>query len=128
MPYKLFALGKSFFYAFRGFSKSIKSERNLRIHLLATIVVIVAGYFFRIESWAWVATFLCIGFVISLELINTALERLCDKIVGENQDKIIEDVKDIAAAAVLVAVIISVIISIIIFGQAIQNSGLFGRL
>jgi diacylglycerol kinase len=107
---------KSFFYAAKGIVFAIIKERNLKVHLLAVIVVSVAGFYFHISQTEWIAVVLCFALVISLEMINTAIEMLADKI-SPDKDDIIGSIKDISAGAVFVAALCSVIIAIIVFGK-----------
>ncbi|MDR0811898.1 MAG: diacylglycerol kinase family protein [Paludibacter sp.] len=105
---------KSFAYAFNGLKILLKEEHNARIHLVITILVVVAGFVFKISDYEWTAVLLCIGLVFSLEIINSALENLCD-FVSPQKHEIIKKVKDLSAAAVLFSAIISVIIGGIVF-------------
>lgn len=86
----------------------------MRIHLVAAVLACVAGFYFNITSGEWIVIILCIVLVISFELLNTAIEELCNMIYPE-QHPVIKKVKDIAAGAVLVAAIGSVIAGLIIF-------------
>jgi diacylglycerol kinase len=105
---------KSFAYAFNGLKILIKEEHNVRIHLAITVLTIIAGLVLRISSAEWLAVLLCIGLVFALEIINSALENLCDFVCTEKQNTI-KKVKDLSAAAVLISAIISAIIGTIIF-------------
>jgi diacylglycerol kinase (ATP) len=104
----------SFKYAFVGLTFFIKEERNAKIHVIAAFTAIFLGFYFKINPMEWVAIILSIGFVIGSEAINTALEKLSDIVSPSYNDKI-KIVKDIAAAAVLVASIVAFIIALIIF-------------
>lgn len=86
----------------------------MRIHIIAAVLACIAGFYFEISSVEWVVIILCIVLVISFELINTAIEELCNMVHPEHHP-IIKKVKDIAAAAVLVAAIGSVVAALIIF-------------
>ena len=105
---------KSFQYAWNGIITAIKSERNMQIHLVFVIAVIVCGVIFRISSMEWVACVICFGLVISTELINTAIETIVDMISPERQ-ALAGKAKDIAAGAVLVAAVAAAIAGTIIF-------------
>ncbi len=93
---------------------ALKTQWNMRIHLLATIMVIFCGFLLDISKFEWIAVLLCCALVTSLELLNTAIETLADKLHPE-QDKLIGTVKDVSAGAVLVASIFAAIIGGIIF-------------
>jgi diacylglycerol kinase len=84
------------------------------IHLSAAAAVSAAAALARIEPWGWAAVFLCFGLVIASELVNTAIERLCDLYTAE-QSKAVRDVKDIAAGAVLVSAAAAVAVAAAVF-------------
>lgn len=105
---------KSFSYAFNGLRTVIKEEHNLRIHLIVSSIVIVCGFIFQISIIEWILLCFAIGFVISIEILNSAIENLAD-FVSPEYHNLIKKVKDISAAAVLVSTISSVVIGILIF-------------
>jgi diacylglycerol kinase len=107
-------LFKSFAYAFTGIKTTFTSETNFKIHLLAAIIVITLGIVLNITVMEWVIIIFCIALVIIIEMINTAIEKLCD-VVHKGAHPVIKMVKDIAAGAVLVAAASSLIIGFIIF-------------
>lgn len=105
---------KAFGYAFRGLASLFRNEAHAKIHAIATILVVICGFLFKITPIEWCLVLLCIGAVISAEAINTAIEKVCDA-VTEQRHPLIGAAKDIAAAAVLISALISVIIAAIIF-------------
>lgn len=105
---------KSFRYAFEGIVTALKRERNMKIHFGMMIMVIIAGFLFQINRYEWFACLFCFGLVISLELVNTAIEETANTI-DKKYDASIKIIKDIAAGAVLVAAIIAAIIGLLIF-------------
>ena len=107
------AFFKSFVYAFKGIKLSLL-ERNTRIHFFCALLVISAGFFFSISATEWSILLLCMGIVISLEIINTALEQLVN-LVSPHYHELAGKVKDLAAGAVLLFSIISAIIGVLIF-------------
>jgi len=112
-----FALKKrlaSFRYAFNGLKILIQEEHNARIHLFAACCVLIAGAVFKISTTEWIAVIFCIGLVIALELINSAIENAADYLSKEKSESI-KKIKDLSAGAVLVAAIASAIIGVIIF-------------
>ena len=104
----------SFKYAFSGIASSFKTERNMKIHVLIMILVIIAGIVFKISALDWIILTIMIALVISAELFNTTVETVVDMITKERNEKA-KLAKDIAAGAVLVLAIGSVIIGLIIF-------------
>jgi diacylglycerol kinase len=105
---------KSFKYAFSGLKILVKEEHNARIHLFATVVVSIAGFVFKISKIEWIAVIFAIGFVIVLEIFNSAIENIADFVCPGEHDKI-KKIKDLSAAAVLVSAIAALIIGSIIF-------------
>jgi len=105
---------KSFLYAFRGVFKTIRTERNMRVHLCFAFYVIIAGIVSHITSAEWAAVLVCIGAVTALECLNTAIERLCDTVCPEKSEGI-KIAKDASAGAVLCAAIASAIVGGIVF-------------
>ena len=105
---------KSFGYAFRGIRDCIVKERSIKIHLTMTALVILAGIFFRISVLEWIACLILFALVISLEIINTAIEAVVD-LACEEKKPLARLAKDAAAGAVLVSAIFAAIIGLIIF-------------
>lgn len=105
---------KSFIYALNGLKILILEEHNARIHLFAAICVLIAGIVFRISSLEWTAIIFAIGFVIALEIINSAIENMADFISPEKNEQI-KKIKDLSAAAVLVGAITAFVIGLIVF-------------
>ena len=105
---------KTLSYGFNGILYTLKHERNMVIHFLVMTLVIIAGIVFKITFVEWGVCFVLFALVLSLELMNTALENVVDLVTEEKKQKA-KIAKDAAAGAVLVAAIFSVIIGISIF-------------
>ena len=105
---------KSFKYAFEGIFTGIKKERNMKIHISIMILVIVFGIMLKISKIEWIICIALFGLVISMELINTAIENTVDLITKENNQQA-KIAKDVAAGAVLVSAIVSSVIGLMIF-------------
>lgn len=104
----------SFKYAIEGIIQGVVSERNLKIHSVVALFVIIFGWLFDIHPYEWMFVFLAIGGVYSLELMNTAIERIVD-LVSPQYHPLAKQAKDAAAGAVLIFALVSVIIGCIIF-------------
>ncbi|MDR1783998.1 MAG: diacylglycerol kinase family protein [Dysgonamonadaceae bacterium] len=104
----------SFGYAFQGIATLFREEPNAVIHLLITVVAIVLGFFLKISLGEWLAIIICIGLVLSMEALNTAIENLSDFSTKEKHP-IIKKAKDLAAAAVFICAMASLTVGIIIF-------------
>lgn len=106
--------------AFRGFITAFKSEWNLRFHVLSAITALVLSVYLNLKLIEFLIILLCIGIVISMELINTSIEYICD-FIHPDKHHVIKKIKDISAAAVLISSIISLITGIVIILPKILN-------
>lgn len=104
----------SFKYAMQGIKTAIKAERNMKVHVLLMLIVIIAGIVLKISSFEWIVCVILFGLVISAELINTSLEAIVDIIMPDLHPKA-KVAKDIAASSVLVIAVVSAIVGMIIF-------------
>ena len=109
---------KSFAVAFAGIGRAFASELHMKIHLVFAIAALAACWILQVEMWGWCVVVICIGMVISAEVLNTALEALCDRVTTERDDQI-KIAKDAAAGAVLVLAITSVVAGLIVYIPAI---------
>ncbi|MGE4483584.1 MAG: diacylglycerol kinase family protein [Oscillospiraceae bacterium] len=105
---------KSLCYALSGIVYAFRRERNIRIHFAFAFYVILAGFVTKLSETEWSAVLICIALVIGLELLNTAVEKLCDTVHPDRVDGI-KRAKDAAAGAVMVSAAISVAIGSMIF-------------
>ena len=105
---------KGFGYAFNGIYFLVKSQHNAWIHLIIAFLVIFAGVFLGVSAIEWCFLVFAIGFVLSAEAFNTAIEELTNLISPQQNNKA-GRVKDVAAGAVLITAVIAAIIGIIIF-------------
>lgn len=112
--YKRHTFIGGFKYAGKGIITGIMEENNLLVQFSASMLVVVFGVALRISPVEWCICFIMCFLVISLELINTAIENICDRITLENDDAI-KKVKDISAGAVLMMALCAVIVAGIIF-------------
>jgi undecaprenol kinase/diacylglycerol kinase (ATP) len=109
-------LASSFKFAFKGLKIAWKEQINIRIHFVISILVLVAGVILKISPIEWTVLLICIGLIISLELVNSSIESLVDMVSPEWKREA-GKIKDMAAAAVLVASIVATIVGLIIFGS-----------
>ena len=103
-----------FKYAFEGIFFAFKTQTNIYIHIIISVLVIIAGFIFKINRVEWLFIIFAIGLVLAAELLNTAIETLVD-LVSPTYNEKAGQVKDVAAGAVLIAAIVSVIIGGIVF-------------
>ena len=105
---------KSFQYAWNGLRVLLLEEHNARIHVFMGIQTIVVGVVLQLSLTEWMFITLSIGFVITMEIINSAIENLSD-FVSPQQSNLIKKIKDLSAASVLISALTSVIIGLFIF-------------
>ena len=108
------SLFKSFECSARGVARVALTQRSFRIQLLIFALVIIAGFIFHISNNEWLFVILVSGMVLSLEMINTALEYIID-LVTEEYKVHVKHIKDITAGAVLVSSLIAFVGGLIIF-------------
>jgi diacylglycerol kinase len=108
------SLAQAFYYAFKGLQNFFFRERNGKIQLFIGCITVAAAFILHISPFEWVVILLCIGFVLSLEMVNSAIEKLCD-FVHKDFHHSIKIVKDVSAASVLWSSLISSAIACIIF-------------
>jgi diacylglycerol kinase len=104
----------SFAYAFKGLSTMLKAEPNVLLHLIATILIIAAGFCFSINRNEWLSIVLAITLVWITEAFNTSIESLVN-LVSPEYHPLAGRAKDCAAAAVLIAAFFAVMVAGFIF-------------
>jgi len=119
-PFSLKKRLKSFAFAFRGIAGAVRDEHNFRIHLVIAGVVIITGLWLDLSIAEWLFVVFAIGFVLTAELFNSAIERLTDMIQPDKNPKA-GMIKDLAAGAVLIAAITAAIIGLFIFIPRLIN-------
>ena len=107
-------LYKSFGYAFQGIFTCIRNERNMKIHCTVAVLVVIAGVILGLSVTEWCICLGLFGMVMSLELVNTAVESVVD-LVTQERKPLAKIAKDTAAGAVLIAAIMAAIVGLIIF-------------
>ena len=107
-------LYKSFGYAFQGIFNTIRTERNIKIHCAAAILVTIFGIWLQISKTEWRICFILFGLILALELVNTAVEATVD-LFTEERKPLAKKAKDAAAGAVLIVAIFAAVIGILIF-------------
>lgn len=105
---------KSFSFALAGLKQFIGREHNARVHLVATVGVVLAGVAFKV-TWTEAALLTIVTALVWIaEILNTCVERMADLITTERHPGI-KIIKDLAAAAVLTAAVTAVIVALFIF-------------
>ena len=105
---------KSFGYAYQGLATLFKTQIHARIHLTALIIVVVAGFYFKISTTEWCFVALTSAIVLAAEAMNTAIEFIVDLVSPQYHD-LAGKAKDVAAASVLLAAIGAIVVGFLIF-------------
>lgn len=105
---------KSVTFAFKGAVKLITTEHSVMVQFSIGLILTFAGFYFGISKTDWLFQFLAIGLVMSIEGLNTAVEKIADFIHPDYHERI-GFIKDIAAGAVFFAAITAIIIGLIIY-------------
>ncbi len=109
-----------FLCAFTGIAHLFKTQTHARWHALATVVVVVTGYFCKIQRFEWLALLLAMAIVWTAEACNTAIELACDAITREKHP-LIGHAKDVAAGAVLLAALFAALIAVVVFAPCLSG-------
>jgi diacylglycerol kinase len=113
-------INTSFEYAFKGIWILFKEQRNAKIHLLATIIVIIVGAALGINIYDWALLAFAIGMVWCAEAFNTCIEYIVD-FISPRHDSKAGKIKDIAAGGVFIAALSAVAVGLIIFIPELIN-------
>jgi diacylglycerol kinase len=105
---------RAFYHAFAGFAYALRSQANMRLHLVIAALVVIAAWLSGVGRTSWIVLVLTIALVLALELVNTAIESLVDLVTPE-QHPLARIAKDTAAAAVLVAALGAVVVGCLVF-------------
>jgi diacylglycerol kinase (ATP) len=109
------ALLRSFAHALRGAAELMASQRNARIHALATVAVVALALWLGVTRLEWALLVLAMGAVWTAEALNTALEWLCD-VASPEYHPLVRSAKDTAAAGVLLAAAAAVVLGLLVLG------------
>ncbi len=102
----------SFKYAWQGVSYAFRTQRNFRIHVVIGTIAISAALLLSLSPVEIAIICLTCGAVLTMELINTALESVVDLTVQQSYHELAKIAKDCAAAAVLMSALISVSVAV----------------
>lgn len=105
---------RGFRCAFSGLAWLLATERNAKIHLLGAVFCVGLGAWLRISLTEWCLIVLACGMVMAAEAMNTAIEKLADRLTTEKDERI-RIVKDVGAAGVLIASMAAAIVGLIVF-------------
>ncbi len=105
---------RSFGYAINGIFFLFRTQANAQIHLLAVVLITALGLWLGLSGTEWCLITLCMGLVIALEAVNTAIEQVVD-LASPEHHPLAGKAKDVAAGAVLLSVIFCAVVWGIIF-------------
>lgn len=114
---------KSFTWAFEGIVYVLRTQRNMKIHFVAALVVLGGSLFFNLSNLELVALLLTVSFVIVAEMLNTAIEAAIDTF-GSAYDPMAKIAKDVAAGAVLIAALNALAVAYLIFFHRVSEPSL----
>ena len=117
--YKSQGMKNTFKNARKGFRLTLKSERNVRIHLVVGSIVLILATILGFDVVKFCLLLFAISLVIVSEMFNTAIEFTLDSYYHNKFNKMVGMEKDISAGAVMLSTIISIVIGCLLFGQAI---------
>jgi diacylglycerol kinase (ATP) len=120
---------ESFNFAVEGIIHVLRTQRNMRVHFLAAVIVLVAAVAMGVSKLELIALLLAIAFVFITEMINSALEQAID-VATTSFDPLAKLAKDVAAGAVLIATVNAVAVGYLVFSGEVadRSSRLLDRL
>ncbi|MGD0806065.1 MAG: diacylglycerol kinase family protein [Anaerolineales bacterium] len=117
-PIKSPNLISSFRNAFSGLWYALRTQRNAQFHLLATLLVILVGFWVGLDTVHWCLIILAMGLVWMAELSNTALESVVD-LANPTYHPLAKTAKDVKAAVVIIAALAAILVGVLILGPAL---------
>ena len=117
--YKSQGFNNTFKNARKGFNLAVRSEINIRIHVVVATLVIILAWYFKFSAVEFCCLLFAIAQVICAEMLNTAIEFALDSIYHNRYSRMVGMAKDISAGAVMFATVISVLIGLMLFGGKI---------
>lgn len=113
----------SFNHAFEGILYALRTERNIRIHVLAALLILIFSLFFPLNRLELLMLFLSISFVVMAEMFNTAVETVVDAFI-DRYHPLAKVAKDVAAGAVLVAALNALLVGYLLFFHQVSPMSL----
>lgn len=115
--FKAQGFGNTFRNARKGFRLVLKSEMNIRIHVVIAFFVLLFAYILKFSAMEYCALLFAIAIVVVSEMLNTAIEFALDSIYHNRYSRMVGMAKDISAGAVMFASFISIFVGLILFGK-----------
>ena len=117
--YKSQGFNNTFKNARKGFNLAIRSEVNIRVHVVVATLVIISAIYLKFSAVELCCLLFVIALVICCEMLNTAIEFTLDSIYHNRYSRMVGMAKDISAGAVMFATVVSIVTGIILFGGKI---------
>ncbi len=114
---------QSFNHAFQGIVDAVRWERNMRVHLVVALGVLILSLFLNLSKLELMAVLISISFVLMMELMNTAIEAVVDIVTDEFHEKA-KRAKDLSAGAVLVAAVNALAVAYLVLADRLSNFSL----
>ncbi|WP_219836306.1 diacylglycerol kinase family protein [Paenibacillus sp. R14(2021)] len=111
---------RSMSFAWDGIRRTVQTQRNMRIHAVAAVIVNAAGLLLGLTRMEWVSILIVQGLVLAAELVNTAVEHIVD-LTSPERNALAKSAKDAAAGAVLMTAIMAAIVGLIVFGPYVLH-------
>ncbi|MCI1773719.1 MAG: diacylglycerol kinase family protein [Paenibacillus lautus] len=112
------SLYRAFGCAIRGILTAVQTERNMKIHIAAALIVFIAAALLQLDRIRWLFLLLAVSLVFIAELVNTAVEAIID-LISPDEHELARVAKDTAAGAAFVAAAFAVVIGILVFYEPV---------
>jgi len=113
-------LVESFNNAIKGIISTVRTERNMKIHIAASVMVVLLSFLYKLTRTEFLIVMIVVALVLICELFNTAMERLIDLITDVYHPKV-KTIKDMAAGAVMISAGVSLIVGYVIFINKVSS-------
>lgn len=110
----------SFNYAFQGVIYAVRTQRNMRVHLIAAVAVLIAAVAIGVDRMEMIALIIAVAFVLIAEMVNSAVEGAID-VATTSFDPMAKLAKDMAAGAVLISTITAAAVGFLVFSERIAD-------
>ena len=107
-------------YSINGIVSYAKEGKSIIIYVVCSIIEIIMGFLYHVNGLEWILIICILGFILSIELVNTAIEKVCDAVTTE-YNPLIKIAKDCGSAATFVIFIVAIILNVIIFAPKIYS-------
>ena len=111
---------EAFRCAFSGLWYTLRTQRNMRVHIAIATAVIVVGTWLKLSANQWALIALTSGLVLVSEMVNTVIEKLVDLVCPEYHP-LAKIIKDVMAGAVVLAAVVAVIVGLLILGPPLWH-------